>query len=133
MSAEDRGCCRHCIDGCEGGSEVWMHTAQEQPAGETTPTAYAVWEDGGCPMCAEAARIATTIEAQFSGSLRDEYGQGKDAGIALAARIAHGLRVAPEQCESCGSDDIDVDFHGYRCRECGGPSTLLPPRHGGDA
>lgn len=54
-------CCRHCIDGCNGVSGVWMHAAQEQPAGETAPVGYAVWQDGGCPMCAEAERIAAEV------------------------------------------------------------------------
>ena len=64
MSGEDRGCCRHCIDGCKGVSGVWAHTAQDQPRDRDWPsklTAYVVWQDGCCPMCAEAARIAAWL------------------------------------------------------------------------
>lgn len=136
-------CCRHCIDGCNGVSGVWMHAAQEQPAGEATPTAYVVWRDGGCPMRAEAERIAEAIYKKVtagedslpvgSGKFGAGYISGLDDAAGIAAGIARGLRRAPEHCECCASDDIDVQFHGYRCRDCGGMFTLLPPRERGES
>lgn len=81
-------CCRHCVDGCEGVSGVWMHAAQEQPVGETAPVAYSVWKDGGCPMCAEAERIASAIKSirdgEWAPDSRPTYCEGYDDALEVA-------------------------------------------------
>lgn len=46
------GHCAHCHPDCAGVGGVWDHTAQPQPREGGERTAYLVWMDGHCPLCA---------------------------------------------------------------------------------
>ena len=92
MSGVDRGCCRHCIEGCTGVSRMWQHAGQEQPSYDEQPAAYAVWQTGQCPMCAEADRIADAIESEAAAKAASYEGltPAAEFGYRDAARIARG-------------------------------------------
>ena len=78
------GHCRHCVEGCTSVSGVWDHTAQRQPTTYPPTGSYVVWQDGHCPMCAEADRIADAI--QRDADRADEHTHH------LLARIADRIR-----------------------------------------
>ena len=91
MSGEDRGCCRHCHDGCEGVSGVWAHTAQDQPRDRDWPselTAYVVWQDGCCPMCAEAERIIKACDERGAEIAARKEAKGPNWECRRAVRLA---------------------------------------------
>lgn len=88
------GHCRHCHRYCQGSAEeqgmVWVIAAQRHHA----RLHLAEWDDGHCPACAEAERIADEITA----TIPDEYPGIADLGTmqlltdvyAECARIARG-------------------------------------------
>lgn len=102
MTGGEPGHCRHCSRYCQGSAEeegmVWVIAAQRHH----DRLAVAEWDDGGCPMCAEAERIAAAIEAEAqrlaaefdldTSRIREYCGPDADAlvGMLDAAAIARG-------------------------------------------